>query len=80
MNSTRDDLQEIFRDLFDDEDIVLSDDTSAKDVKGWDSLNNIKLMVHIEREFKIRFSAGDIVSLNNVGDLVGLIEKKRGPA
>jgi acyl carrier protein len=78
MSSTRDALQEIFRDMFDDEDIVLNDDTSAKDIKGWDSLNNVKLIVNIERKFGIRFSTGEIVSLNNVRNLLDLIEKKQG--
>jgi acyl carrier protein len=78
MSATRDQLQEIFRDLFDDESIVLTDSTSAKDVAGWDSLKNVRLIVQIEKAFKIRFGTGEVVGLNNVGELLALIDKKRG--
>lgn len=69
-------LQDIFRDLFDDDDIVLTDQTSAADIPGWDSLKNIKLIVRIEKAFKIRFGTGEVVGLNNVGDLLVLIDQK----
>lgn len=77
MPSQRDELQEIFRDLFDDDDIVLRDDTTAKDVAGWDSLKNVKLMIRIEKAFGIRFGTGEVVGLKNVGELLALIERKR---
>jgi len=77
MASTRDELQEIFRDLFDDDDIVLTDSTSAADIRGWDSLKNVKLIVQIEKKFKIRFSTGEVVGLKNVGELLALIERLR---
>ena len=72
----RDRLQEIFRDQFDDDNIVLTDDTSAKDIAGWDSLTNVKLIVRIEKVYKIRFSTGELVEVNNVGELLALIDKK----
>jgi acyl carrier protein len=78
MVAQREKLQEIFRDLFDDDNIVLRDDTSAKDIAGWDSLTNIKLIVRIEKAFKIRFSTGELVEISNVGELVALIDKKLG--
>jgi acyl carrier protein len=78
MLGQREKLQEIFRDLFDDENIVLTDETSAKDIAGWDSLTNVKLIVRIERGFKIRFGTGEIVGINNVGELEALITKKLG--
>jgi acyl carrier protein len=71
-------LQEIFRDLFDNDGIVLTDETSANDITGWDSLANVKLIVRVERAFKIRFGTGEVVGLNNVGELVALITKKLG--
>jgi len=76
MSVHRERLQEIFRDLFDDDSIVLADSTSAKDVPGWDSLKNVRLIVQIEKAFKIRFGTGEVVGLNNVGDLLALIDKK----
>ena len=56
----RDKLQEIFRDLFDDDDIVLHDSTSAKDIAGWDSLKNVKLMIRVEKAFNVRFGTGEV--------------------
>ena len=75
--STLEQLQEIFRDMFDDDELVLSDATSAKDVPGWDSLKNVKLIVQIERAFKVRFATGEVVGLKNVGELLALIERKK---
>jgi acyl carrier protein len=69
-------LQEIFRDLFDDDTIHITDRTTAADIKGWDSLRNVKLMVRIERGFAVRFRAEEIVALKNVGDLIKLIEAR----
>jgi len=76
MPGTRDKLQDIFRDLFDDDDIVLNDKTSAADVAGWDSLKNVKLIVQIEKAFKVRFGTGEVVNLKNVGELVAVIDRK----
>ena len=76
MRDYRSELQEIFRDLFDDDDIVLRDDMSAKDVPGWDSLNNVKLLVRIEKKFGIRFSTGEVVTLKNIGELIALMERR----
>jgi acyl carrier protein len=80
MSGTRADLQNIFRDLFEDDSIVLTDQTTAMDIKGWDSLNNVKLIVQIERKFGVRFSNSEVVSIGNVGELLMLIDKKRGSA
>ena len=76
MSTTLDKLQDIFRDLFDDDDLVLTQQTAAKDVKGWDSLKNVKLIVQIEKAFKVRFATGEVVALKDVGELVALIERK----
>jgi acyl carrier protein len=76
MSNHRDELQEIFRDLFDDDEIVLRDDTTAKDIAGWDSLKNVKLMIRIEKAFKVRFGTGEVVGLKNVEELLALINHK----
>ena len=73
-------LTEIFRDLFDDESIVLKPDTTAADVEGWDSFNHINLMVAIEARFKIKFKTAEIESLHNVGHLADVIASKVGAA
>ena len=66
----------IFIDILDNEDIVLTNDTTANDVEEWDSLNHIQLVVAIEKKFKIRFSAQEIQSWKNVREMVDSIVKK----
>jgi len=66
----------IIRDLFDNETVVIDDNTTAADVKGWDSLNNIKLMVHIERKFGFRFKTGEIAGMKNVGELIKIVQQR----
>jgi acyl carrier protein len=69
-------LAKIFEDVFDDDSIVLRPGLSAKDVDGWDSLTHIRLLLTIERAFKIKFSTSEIGKLANVGDLVALIQSR----
>jgi acyl carrier protein len=71
-------LTEIFRDLFDDDSIVLTPETTASDVPGWDSFNHINLIVATEAKFKIKFNTAEIESLHNVGHLVQVISAKLG--
>lgn len=60
------------------ENIVLTRLTSASDIKGWDSLANIMLVVEIERQFEIKFKLAEISNLKNIGDMIDLIEIKVG--
>ena len=76
MRDFRAELQNIFRDLFDNDDIQIEDKTTAADIQGWDSLKNVKLVVQIEKKFAMRFTTGEVVSLKNVGELLMLIEKR----
>jgi acyl carrier protein len=69
-------LTELFEDVFDEDSIELTPALSAKDVDGWDSLTHIRLILTIERAFKIKFSTSEIGKLENVGDLVKLIQSK----
>jgi acyl carrier protein len=69
-------LAEIFEDVFDDDSIKLTPDLSAKDVDGWDSLAHIRLLLTIEKTFKIKFSTSEIGKLERVGDLVALIKAR----
>jgi acyl carrier protein len=70
-------LQVVFRDIFDDDSIVLREDMTAADVANWDSLNHIDLIVAIEREFKVKFTTAEVTMLKNVGQLAALVDKKR---
>ena len=69
-------LTTIFREIFDDDDIVLRDDLTADDIYEWDSLNNIRLMVKIENDLNLRFNTTQITGLKNVGELINLVLEK----
>ena len=69
-------LVDIFQDVFDDDSIRVTPELSAKEVDGWDSLTHIRLMLTVEKAFKIKFSIPEIGKLQNVGDLVMLINAR----
>lgn len=71
-------LNAIFRDILDDDDIILSRATTAEDIKDWDSANHINIVVSVEMRFKIKFSSAEVERLHNVGDFVDLIQTKLG--
>ena len=66
-------LNEVFRDVFDDEDITVNDATTADDIEDWDSLEHINLVVAVEKEFGIKFNMGEVNSFKNVGEMVDVI-------
>ena len=66
-------LNVIFRDLFDDDSIVVTPKTTAKDIEGWDSLEHITLIATVERTFKMKFKMGEISSMKNVGQMAKII-------
>jgi acyl carrier protein len=76
MNEILDRLQPIFREVLENNDLVITTTSSAKNVEGWDSLAHINLVSVIEQEFKIRFALGELETLNNVGDMIELMQKK----
>jgi len=69
-------LAEIFKDVFDEDSIEVTPELSAKNVDGWDSLTHIRLILTVEKAFKIKFSTSEIGKLENVGDLVTLIKAR----
>ena len=69
-------VQDIFRDIFDEDDLVLQDSTNADDIEEWDSLNHINLVSAIEKEFKIRFALGELTALKDVGAMIDLMVRK----
>ncbi|MDR1670053.1 MAG: acyl carrier protein [Oscillospiraceae bacterium] len=69
-------LQELFRELFDDGSITLTDATTAADIDGWDSLEHVNLIVTVEKRFRVRFTMDEILSLQSVGDMADLVCEK----
>ena len=69
-------VNNIFIDVLDDEDIVISEATTSDDVDDWDSLNHIHLVVAIEKYFKLRFTSQEIQSWNNVGEMILNMKEK----
>lgn len=69
-------LQEIFRDVFDDEELEIREDMSAKDIEDWDSLAQINLIIAIEKEFGVKFNLEEVSKLKNIGEMLELINLK----
>ncbi len=69
-------LNEIFQDVFDDDDITVSAETTAADIEGWDSLANINIVTLIEDEFDFKFTMSEITGLKNVGEMAALIAER----
>lgn len=66
-------LNEIFRDEFDDESIEVKDETTANDIEGWDSLAHIDLIEAVEKRFAMRFTMKEVTSMKKVGEMVDII-------
>ena len=73
-----DKLNEVFRDVFDDEDITVNDSTTADDIEDWDSLEHINLVVAVEKCFGVKFNMGEVAKLKNVGEMMDMILSKVG--
>ncbi len=71
-----DSLQEVFRDVFDDETITVNETTSAEDIEDWDSLEHINLVAAVEQEFGMKFTMGQVVTMKNVGEMVDIIKSQ----
>lgn len=66
-------LQEIFIDVLDLDELVLTPETTSNDIEDWDSLTHVQLVVAIQKEFGIKFNSKDIVSWANVQDMINSI-------
>lgn len=69
-------LNKVFRDVFDDEDIVLNANTTSDDIEDWDSLEHINLLVAVEQEFGIKFNMNEVTNMKNVGEMVEIISSR----
>ncbi|MGN0431365.1 MAG: acyl carrier protein [Lachnospiraceae bacterium] len=66
-------LNAVFQDVFDDEDITVNDETTSADIEDWDSLEHINLVSAVEKEFGVKFTMGQVVTMKNVGEMVDII-------
>jgi acyl carrier protein len=70
------DLQPIFQDVFDDDELVVTNESNADTIEDWDSLSQIRLVVAIEKEFSIKFNFGELNGLKNVGEMISVLYSK----
>jgi acyl carrier protein len=70
-------LQKVFREVFNDSHLIIAAFTTAKDIKMWDSLTHLELIVCVENEFEIQFSFTEVMQFDSVGDMISAIEKLR---
>ncbi len=70
-------LQTIFRNLFDDPNLVIGPETTAADVDGWDSLSHAELIRRVEKHFGVKFSFKQVSKFANVGDMARCIEEMK---
>ncbi|AOZ95492.1 acyl carrier protein [Butyrivibrio hungatei] len=66
-------LDEVFQEVFDDDEIHVTEETTANDIEDWDSLEHINLVVAVEKKFKIKFNMGEVNNMKNVGEMVDII-------
>lgn len=69
-------LNKVFRDVFDDDDITVTEITTSADIDDWDSLEHINLVAAVEQEFGMKFTMGQVVTMKNVGEMVDIILQK----
>ena len=81
MDTIREQLQEVFRDVFKDPGLVLEDSMTAKQIDGWDSLAHINLIIAVEKRLRVKFATAEISRLKaddaNVGKMVELVARKQ---
>jgi|TARA_B100000315_G_scaffold173456_1_gene161894 acyl carrier protein len=78
MESTNliDRITPLFREVFDDDGLVITPEMAADDIDGWDSLSHIRLIVSHEIEFGVKFKTTELSALRNVGDFIDLLKTK----
>ncbi|MFH2058473.1 MAG: acyl carrier protein [Pseudomonadota bacterium] len=69
-------LNDIFCDVFDDDDIEITEEMTAEDIDEWDSLMQVTLIVSIEKEFDIQLNAAEISQLENIGGMLSILEER----
>lgn len=82
MPDIKSELQEVFRRVFDDDNLSVNDETNADEIDGWDSIAHINLIIALEKQFAVKFSTSELAGLQshgkNVGSLIALLKGKLG--
>ncbi len=76
MNDILERINKVFQVVFEDKDLVVTGETDADQIPKWDSLQHINLLAMLEQEFHITFEIDEIISIENVGDMLSVIETK----
>ena len=76
MSDFEDRVQNVFREVFDRDDLVIYNEMQAKDVEGWDSLTHITLIMTLEDTFKIKFTTREVMGFQNVGEMLDCLRGK----
>lgn len=77
MNSVDGQVDRVFYDVFNNEQLQLRDNMTFKDVAGWDSAAHVLLITALEQEFNIKFSIRDVMAMNTVGAIRKIVAEKR---
>ena len=70
-------FESLFKEILENEDIILTNDTTAQEIDEWDSINHIYLVVEIEKHYKIKFSSSEILQWKNVGEMIDSVKAKK---
>lgn len=73
-------LNEIFRDVFDDDSLVITDETTANDIEDWDSIEHINLIDAVEHAFSMKFRMQEVSGMRNVGEMADIVVERAGTA
>jgi acyl carrier protein len=76
MTDTFERLTEVFRDVFNNDELVISRQTTAKEVPEWDSLMHVSMLLNVEKVFRVQFLSSEVSGLQSLGELTDLIESK----
>ena len=77
MSDTMQKVTEVFRDVFDDDSLVITPETSAADIEGWDSVMHVSLLLNVEKALGVKFTSTQIASMTKVGDMLTIIDSRQ---
>ena len=76
-NEILSEIQVIFRDIFDDNNLIIKEETCSDDIEEWDSIENINIILSIEKKFDVEFDIDEVGEVKNVSDIITLVLRKK---